>query len=130
MGAPSNLRPAAEYADENFAASHEASVSTYYAALSRPPLARQLRDRSLKVEIARVHKENFDVYGTEKVWKQLRRERVEVGRDRVATSVTVEVRRNKCLGRPALLVDPVATSQEPPPRTGSSGSRSPCRPVG
>ena len=57
--------------------------STYYAALSRPPSARQLRDRSLKVEIARVHKENFDVYGTEKVWKQLRRERVEVGRDRV-----------------------------------------------
>ena len=57
---------------------------TYYAALSRPPSARELRDGELRVEIARVHGENFDVYGTEKVWKQLRRERVEVGRDRVA----------------------------------------------
>src|SRR5207249_5733648 len=38
---------------------------------------------SLKVEIARVHKSNFDVYGTEKVWKQLMREKVKVGRDRV-----------------------------------------------
>ena len=61
----------------------QVAPSTYYAALSRPPSARQLHDCSLKVEIARVHKENFDVYGTEKVWKQLRRERVEVGRDRV-----------------------------------------------
>jgi putative transposase len=42
-----------------------------------------VRDRELKVEIARVHHENFDVYGTEKVWKQLRRESIEVGRDRV-----------------------------------------------
>ena len=42
--------------------------STYYKALSRPPSERQLRDGELKVEIARVHKENFDVYGTEKVW--------------------------------------------------------------
>jgi putative transposase len=57
--------------------------STYYAALSRPPSARQQRDRELKVDIARVHLENFDVYGTEKVWKQLRRESIEVGRDRV-----------------------------------------------
>ncbi len=42
-----------------------------------------MRDGELKVEIARVHQKNFDVYGTEKVWKQLRRESVEVGRDRV-----------------------------------------------
>lgn len=61
----------------------QVAPSTYYAALSRPPSARQRRDEELKVEIARVHQENFDVYGTEKVWKQLRRESVEVGRDRV-----------------------------------------------
>jgi putative transposase len=61
----------------------QVAPSTYYAALSRPPSERQVRDRELKVEIARVHKENFDVYGTEKVWKQLRRESIEVGRDRV-----------------------------------------------
>ena len=61
----------------------QVAPSTYYAALSRPASARQQRDDQLKVEIARVHQENFDVYGTEKVWKQLRRESVEVGRDRV-----------------------------------------------
>jgi len=62
--------------------------STYYAALSRPPSARQQRDGELKVEIARVHKDNFDVYGIEKVWKQVRREGIEVGRDRVGRLMT------------------------------------------
>lgn len=61
----------------------QVAPSTYYAALSRPPSERQQRDDELKVEIARVHKENFDVYGREKVWKQLRREDIPVGRDRV-----------------------------------------------
>ena len=61
----------------------QVAPSTYYKALSRPCSERELRDGELKVEIARVHKENFDVYGIEKVWKQLRREGVEVGRDRV-----------------------------------------------
>ncbi len=61
----------------------QVAPSTYYAAVSRPASARQVRDRELKVEIARVHQDNFDVYGTEKVWKQLRRESIEVGRDRV-----------------------------------------------
>ncbi len=50
--------------------------STYYAAVWRPPSPRRLRDQELKVEIARVHRENFDVYGTEKVWRQLGRDRV------------------------------------------------------
>jgi putative transposase len=62
----------------------QVAPSTYYAAVSRPPSQRQLRDQELKIEIARVHRENFDVYGTEKVWRQLGRERIEVGRDRVA----------------------------------------------
>ena len=48
----------------------QVAPSTYYAALSRPPSERQVRDGELKVEIARVHQDNFDVYGTEKVWKQ------------------------------------------------------------
>jgi putative transposase len=61
----------------------EIAPSTYYAAVSRPPSARRLRDEELKSEIARVHRENLDVYGVEKVWKQLRREAIEVGRDRV-----------------------------------------------
>jgi putative transposase len=62
----------------------EVAPSTYYAARSRPTSARHLRDEELKVEIARVHKENFGVYGIEKVWRQLNREGIRVGRDRVA----------------------------------------------
>jgi putative transposase len=62
----------------------EFAPSTYYAMRSRPPSARQVRDDQLKPEIERVHRANFDVYGVEKMWKQLRRESVAVGRDRVA----------------------------------------------
>jgi putative transposase len=57
--------------------------STYYASISRQPSARQQRDQQLKVEIARVHRDNFGVYGVEKVWRQLNREGIQVGRDRV-----------------------------------------------
>jgi putative transposase len=48
--------------------------STYYDAKGRSPSARALRDEELKVEIARVHQDNFGVYGARKVWRQLRRE--------------------------------------------------------
>ena len=58
--------------------------STYYAAKVRPPSARAVRDAKLKPEIARVHAGNFAVYGARKVWRQLCREGVDVGRDQVA----------------------------------------------
>ncbi len=54
--------------------------STYYDARRRPPSARALRDAELKPQIARVHAENFGVYGAEKVWRQLRREGTTVAR--------------------------------------------------
>ena len=40
----------------------------------RPPCARKVRDEELKPQIARVHQENFDVYGADKVWTQMKRE--------------------------------------------------------
>lgn len=46
--------------------------------------ARRQRDEQLKIEIGRVHRDNFGVYGVEKVWRQLNREGTRVGRDRVA----------------------------------------------
>ena len=54
--------------------------STYYAARSRPPSARAARDAVLLVEIARVHRENYSVYGARKVWTQLNREGHQVAR--------------------------------------------------
>ncbi len=58
--------------------------STYYAARRRLPSARACRDAELKEEITRVYKENFEVYGAAKIWRQLQREEISVGRDRVA----------------------------------------------
>lgn len=59
--------------------------STYHAhaAARRDPAqasARARRDAELRCEIARVHAENFGVYGARKVWRQLRREGVGVAR--------------------------------------------------
>jgi putative transposase len=42
--------------------------------------ARRVRDEALKVEISRVHRENFSVYGADKVWAQLNREGHRVAR--------------------------------------------------
>jgi putative transposase len=49
-------------------------------AKKRPPSARAVRDEVLKVEIIRVHGENLDVYGADKVWTQLNREGTRVAR--------------------------------------------------
>ena len=54
--------------------------STYYAAKRRLPSARTLRDEKLKVDIRRVHEENFGVYGARKIWRQLHREGIAVAR--------------------------------------------------
>jgi putative transposase len=62
----------------------QVAPATSDAARSRPPSARRLRDAELKVEIARVWEDNFEVYGARKVWRQLHREGIAVGRDRVA----------------------------------------------
>jgi putative transposase len=62
----------------------QVAPSTYYAAISRQPSGRELSDQRLKTDIARVHRANLGVYGIEKVWRQLNREGIRVGRDRVA----------------------------------------------
>ena len=54
--------------------------STYHHARRRPPSARAVRDARLKVEIGRVHQDNFGVYGARKVWRQLHREGIVVAR--------------------------------------------------
>ncbi len=73
--------------------------STYYDAKSRPPSKRSLRDEELKIEIARVHRDNFGVYGPRKVWLQLNREGIEVARctvERLMQSLGLQgIRRGK-----------------------------------
>jgi putative transposase len=53
---------------------------TYWAAKARPVSARHQRDEELRPEIMRVHRENFGVYGADKVWAQLNREGTRVAR--------------------------------------------------
>ena len=54
--------------------------SSYYAALSRAPSARQQRDADLQGAIRRVWDEHHQVYGADKVWAQLQREGLRVAR--------------------------------------------------
>lgn len=58
--------------------------SSYYAAKTRPPSTRSVNDATLAEIIARVHRANFGVYGSRKVWKALARLGIDAGRDRVA----------------------------------------------
>lgn len=54
--------------------------STYYDAARRAPSARSVRDEELKIQIAKIHRDNYGVYGARKVWLQLNREGVAVAR--------------------------------------------------
>jgi transposase InsO family protein len=74
-----------EFGVEPICAEVPIAPSTYYALKSkqadpskRSPRAK--RDAELRPEIERVWKENLEVYGAEKVWKQLNRESVPVAR--------------------------------------------------
>lgn len=58
--------------------------STYYAAKTRPPSARQQSDESLLEDVKRIHGDNYNAYGVRKLWHALRREGTPVGRDQVA----------------------------------------------
>ena len=62
--------------------------STFYAARTRAPSARAVRDEELKPVIARVHKENYGVYGIRKMHAQLNREEVLAGCQSVARCTT------------------------------------------
>lgn len=56
----------------------------YRAAKSRPASARRLRDDLLTPEIARLHAENYGVYGVRKIHALLRRQGWAIGRDQTA----------------------------------------------
>jgi transposase InsO family protein len=87
--------------------------STYYDAKRKPPSARKLRDEELKVEIHRVHAENFGVYGARKVWRQLHRKGSSVARctvERLMGDLGLEgVRR----GKPHKTTTPEAAAARP-----------------
>ena len=56
------------------------SASAYYERRSGPPSQRAVSDERLLSEIRRVHRENYECYGSRRVWKQLLREGIECAR--------------------------------------------------
>lgn len=75
----------AQYGVEPICEQLPIAPSTYYEAKARQAdpqrlPARTRRDMELCSEIERVHEANFQVYGARKVWRQLRREQIDVAR--------------------------------------------------
>jgi putative transposase len=87
--------------------------SSYYDAKRRPPSARALRDEELKVDIRRVHEENFGVYGARKVWRQLHREGVAVARCTVARLMRELGLQGVRRGKPHKTTTPDAAADRP-----------------
>jgi putative transposase len=53
---------------------------TYYAAKTRPPSRRSVTDVEWTEKIRKVHKDNYGVYGAQKIWAQLHRDGEQVAR--------------------------------------------------
>ena len=62
----------------------QVAPSTYYAARSRLPSARQLRDAVLMPILLAIWTANFEVYGVRKMWKAMVRAGHDIGRDQTA----------------------------------------------
>lgn len=91
----------------------QVAPSSYYALQSRPSSARERSDGALKPELERIHREHFSVYGVEKLWRQLRREGVEVGRDRVARLMREVGLRGVVRGKGTRTTVPAAATASP-----------------
>jgi transposase InsO family protein len=62
----------------------QVASSSYYAARDRPPSQRALRDAQLTPRLTEIWKDNYQVYGSRKLWKTARRAGIEIGRDQTA----------------------------------------------
>ena len=58
--------------------------STYYAARDRPHSRRAPRDAELTPRLTGIWKDNYQVYGSRKLWKTARRAGIDIGRDQTA----------------------------------------------
>lgn len=72
--------------------------STFHASKKRPPSKRALTDAETMREIERVHRANFSVYGSRKIWAALRREGGVNGRRIARCTVERLMRRNGLRG--------------------------------
>jgi putative transposase len=73
--------------------------ATYFAARSRPPSARRLRDEELRPGFAGIFEKKREVYGVDKVWTLLNWEQIPVARCPVGRLMRAEGRRGMRPGR-------------------------------
>jgi putative transposase len=69
-----------EFGVEPICRTLQVAPSSYYAVKSRRPSARSVSDTARTVEVERVHRNNYGVYGARKVHAQLRREGHQIAR--------------------------------------------------
>ena len=62
----------------------QVASSTYYAARDRPPSPRAQRDAELTPRLVGLWKDNYQVYGSRKLWRTARRAGIDIGRDQTA----------------------------------------------
>jgi putative transposase len=62
----------------------QVAPSSYYAARDRPLSTRARRDAELMPRLTEIWKDNYEVYGSRKLWKTARRAGIDVGRDQTA----------------------------------------------
>ena len=62
----------------------QVAPSTYYAAKTRPPSARAVRDAVIAPQLVGLWEANYRVYGARKLWRAAQRAGIDVGRDQVA----------------------------------------------
>jgi putative transposase len=68
----------------------QVAPSTYYAAKTRPPSPRAVRDAELRPALVGLWDANYRVYGVRKLWKAARRAGLDLGRDQVARLMRAE----------------------------------------
>jgi putative transposase len=87
--------------------------SSYYAAKTRPPSPRQLRDERLLAEIRRAYAASRRRYGARKVWRQLKREGVGVARCTVERLMRAESLRGVVRGKKVFTTVPDEAAPRP-----------------
>src|SRR5206468_9335007 len=93
--------------------------SSYYAARSRPPSPRSVRDEQLLVQIRRVHADRQlgrGLYGAVKVWRQLHRETIAVARCTVERLMRAAGLHGARRGRRFVTTRPDTAAARPPDR--------------
>jgi putative transposase len=75
---------------ESICAVLQVAPSSYYAAKTRSPSARTVRDGELGPILRQLWEDNYSVYGARKLWKAARRAGHDVGRDQVARLMRAE----------------------------------------